>query len=132
MLDLSDDNYMERSLRDFRPPTGDSRTVMHSFDDGAAFSARIIAGVKPHQLVGGEESLDELRFFEKSSKSLVNESTTKRKRTLRDQQPPVQEEDEEYEEGNSNSFQTKSQQTKRTEGFNPATQFQKAKKSKQK
>lgn len=39
---------MEKSLKDFRPPTAGNRT-MQSFDD-AIFTARIIAGVKPNQL----------------------------------------------------------------------------------
>ena len=99
-LDISDDNYMEKSLKDFRPPTGDSRTVMHSFDEGAAFSGRILGGVKPTQIIGGEESLDELRFFERSSRSLKEEDL-KRKKTLRDDVEQVKEEDEEYEDGNS-------------------------------
>eukprot|EP00347_Sterkiella_histriomuscorum_P010183 403377288 len=135
-LDISDDNYIEKSLKDFRPPTAGNRT-MQSFD-GAQFTTRVLAGVKANQLIQGEESLDELRFFDKSSKSMILDDSTKRKtgqnfnkkNQRHHQRDIVQEEEDEYEEGNTNSFQTKSQYTKQSDPFNPQKNFLKQRKAK--
>lgn len=65
---------MEKSLNDFRPPTTGNRT-MQSFEDGQ-FTGRAITGVKAHLMAGGEDSLDELKFFDRSkslSKSLSHD-----------------------------------------------------------
>lgn len=62
MIDIEDDeDYMNQSLKDFKPPKSDK--TMHSIDDGP-ISARMIGGMQPGRMAN-EDSLDELRFFEK-------------------------------------------------------------------
>ena len=63
MFEISDrDNYMESSLKDFRPPTADKTVI--SYED-LLMSGRVIGGSKGAFIVKGVDGEeDELRFYE--------------------------------------------------------------------
>jgi hypothetical protein len=90
------------SLRDFRPPTADQKTEMVSFFDGKGKlpeklhiigGAGGIKGQKVH-----EDSLDELRFFEKPVEEFVEKNEMGFKK-VNNQRVPEAEREEEDSEG---------------------------------
>ncbi len=67
--DISDGDYLLESLRDFRPPTSDQRNQNVSIFEGKGKQPdklQIIGGnPKIRNQVINDDSLDELRFFDK-------------------------------------------------------------------
>jgi len=67
--DISDGDYLLESLRDFRPPTSEQRTQNVSFFEGKGRQPDKLQVIGGNPTIRGqvinEDSLDELRFFDK-------------------------------------------------------------------
>ena len=110
--DISDGDYLLESLRDFRPPTAENRNEMVSFFDGKGRLPEKL------QIIGGatgvrgqkmnDESLDDLRFFDKPVEEFVEKNDMGFKKV--NQKEPLKKVDSDKDEdsaSNSNSFAKK-------------------------
>jgi hypothetical protein len=129
--DISDGDYLLESLRDFRPPTSDQRTEGVSFFDGKGRlpdKLHVIGGapgVRGQKM--NEDSLDDLKFFDKPVDNELEKDKDGFKKVLQKDKQGLQP----FEDDNGDSGSANSSRAGDNKGFNPLAQYrQKPKKSK--